>query len=220
MLLKIITLLLPWPLRRRALNHWFDFDIHPTAHIGLSWVFPKKLVMEAHAEIGHFNMVIHLDSVHMKTRATIGRSNWVTGFPSNTASLHFQHQPDRQSRLVLGDSAAITKNHHLDCTNIIEIGCFATVAGYQSQFLTHSIDVIENRQSSAPIFIGNYTFVGTNSVILGGAVLPAYSVLGAKSLLNKHHTQEWTLYGGVPARALSKIPVTAKYFTRMEGFVF
>lgn len=176
--------------------------------------------MEAHAAIGHFNVVIHLDSVHLKTHSTIGRSNWVTGFPSGTASPHFRHQPARQSRLVLGDSAAVTKNHHLDCTNAIEIGCFATVAGYQSQFLTHSIDLVENRQSSAPISIGDYTFVGTNSVILGGAVLPAYSVLGAKSLLNKPHTEEWMLYGGVPARALSKIPATAKYFTRTEGFVF
>ena len=176
--------------------------------------------MEAHAEIGHFNVIIHLDSVHLKTYSTIGRSNWVTGFPSSTASLHFRHQPARQSRLVLGDSAAVTKNHHLDCTNAIEIGRFATVAGYQSQFLTHSIDVFENRQSSAPISIGDYTFVGTNSVILGGAVLPAYSVLGAKSLLNKPHTEEWTLYGGVPAGALSRIPATAKYFTRTEGFVF
>ena len=67
----------------------------------------------------------------------------------------------------MGESAAITKNHHIDCTNTIEIGAFSTVAGYQTQFLTHSIDVLENRQHSAPIRIGPYTFVGTNSVVLG-----------------------------------------------------
>jgi len=37
------------------------------------------------------------------------------------------------------------------------------------------IGVMENRQHSSPISIGDYTFVGTNVVILGGASLPAFS---------------------------------------------
>ena len=176
--------------------------------------------MEAHAEIGHFNMAIHLDEIHMKAQSTIGRGNWITGFPSGISSPHFRHQLARHSKLLLGDSAAITKNHHIDCTNTIEVGRFSTIAGYQSQFLTHSIDVIENRQSSSPILIGDYTFVGTNSVILGGAILPSYSVLGAKSLLNKAYSEEWILYGGVPAQKINSIPPTAKYFFRTEGFVY
>lgn len=211
---------MPWSLRRWALNSWFEFEIHPTARIGLSWVFPTKLVMEAGAKIGHFNIIIHLDSVHMKVQSIVGRGNWITGFPSGTSSPHFSHQPTRQSKLILGDSAAITKNHHIDCTNTIKIGCFATIAGYQSQLLTHSIDVFENRQNSEPISIGDYTFVGTNSVILGGAILPSYSVLGAKSLLNKSYNEEWALYGGTPAKKISNIPKSAKYFIRSEGFVY
>ena len=111
------------------------------------------------------------------------------------------------------------QNHHIDCTNIITIGNFSTVAGYQSQLLTHSIDVMESRQHSAPISIGDYTFVGTNVVILGGASLPAFSVLGAKSLLNKSFTEQYTLYGGVPAKAIAPIDKQAKYFNRHEGFV-
>ncbi|RZJ91835.1 MAG: acyltransferase, partial [Hymenobacter sp.] len=151
----------------------------------------------------------------------IGRSNWITGFPTGSKSRHFQHQAaTRRAELCLGEGAAITKNHHIDCTNRIEIGAFATVAGYHSQLLTHSINVFENRQDSVPISIGAYTFVGTNSVVLGGAVLPARSVLGAKSLLNKAYTDEWMLYAGVPARPVSTISPTAKYFTRTEAFVY
>jgi acetyltransferase-like isoleucine patch superfamily enzyme len=121
--------------------------------------------------------------------------------------------------LQLGESAQITKNHHIDCTNLISIGKFSTIAGYQSQLLTHSIDLFENRQSSSPIIIGAYTLVGTNVVVLGGAVLPAYSILGAKSLLNKPFTEEWKLYGGVPAKMLADVSRDAKYFTRTEGFI-
>ena len=220
LILKVITCLLPWPLRRYALQSWFGFELHPTSRIGLAWVFPQKLIMAAGSSIGHFTVAIHLENIQLKEQASIGRNNWITGFPSNSNSLHFKHQVDRQSKLLLGESSAVTKNHHLDCTNTIEIGRFATVAGYQSQFLTHSIDVFENRQDSAPIIIGAYSFVGTNSVVLSGAILPAYSVLGAKSLLNKSYVEEWRLYGGVPAKELSIIPKTAKYFTRNEGFVF
>jgi hypothetical protein len=56
--------------------------------------------------------------------------------------------------------------------------------------------------------------------VLGGSILPSHSVLGAKSLLNKSHADEWKLYAGIPAKALSEIPQDAKYFTRSEGFVY
>jgi acetyltransferase-like isoleucine patch superfamily enzyme len=220
LLLKIVSCLLPWSLRRLVLKRCFGFDLHPTSHIGLAWVFPNKLSMGAGAYIDHFTIAINLDSISMGEQAIIGRSNWITGFPVNDSSKHFQHQPDRRAELVLGKAAAITKNHHLDCTNSLIIGAFSTVAGYHSQFLTHSINVVDGRQDSAPIHIGAYTFIGTNVVVLGGAVLPSYSVLGAKSLLNKPYTDEWTLYGGVPARPVGNIPHTAKYFSRTDGFVY
>jgi acetyltransferase-like isoleucine patch superfamily enzyme len=221
MLLKLLSLLLPWPLRYRALKRWFGFDLHPTARIGWAWVFPRRLIMGPNTYIDHLTVAINLDLVHLSTGAIIGRSNWITGFPTNTDSRHFQHQkPERRAELWMGEYAAVTKNHHLDCTNRIEIGAFATVAGYNSQLLTHSIDVFESRQDSAPITIGAYTFLGTNIVILGGSTLPSHSVLGAKSLLNKVYTDEWMLYAGVPARPVSPIAPTAKYFTRKKGFVY
>ncbi|WP_242693359.1 acyltransferase [Sabulibacter ruber] len=186
----------------------------------MAWVFPKKLVMGSGAHIDHFTVAINLDCIEMKEDTTIGRSNWITGFPTQTQSQHFHHKENRRAELKLHTGAAITKNHHIDCTDLITIGAFATVAGYDSQLLTHSIDVVKNRQDCAPITIGDYAFVGTNVVILGGATLPAYSVLGAKSLLNKKHREEWMLYGGVPAKAINEIPSRAKYFTRTESFVY
>jgi acetyltransferase-like isoleucine patch superfamily enzyme len=221
MLLKLLSFLLPWSLRRRALGRWFGFDLHPTARIGLAWIFPRRLIMGPGTYIDHFTVAINLDLVELGKGATIGRSNWITGFPTQGESRHFRHQAgERRAELRLGEQAAITKNHHIDCTHLIEIGPFSTVAGYNSQLLTHSINVFENRQDSAPIYIGAYTFVGTNSVVLGGAKLPPRSVLGAKSLLNKAYTDEWMLYAGVPAKAIGAIPATAQYFTRTEGFVY
>ncbi len=57
-------------------------------------------------------------------------------------------------------------------------------------------------------------------MLLGGAALPDYSVLGAKSLLNKAFTETHHLYGGVPARAIQPIPAAdTAYFHRTEGHV-
>lgn len=219
MFLKIISCLLPWKLRRPLLNLYFGYQIHPKAKIGIAWVFPKILKMAEGAYIDHFTIAIHLDEIIMGPGAFIGRNNWITGFPTATQSVHFQHQQNRKAVLLLKQFASVTKNHHLDCTNTIEIGAFSTIAGYDSQFLTHSINILDNRQDSSPIKIGDYTFVGTNVVVLGGAVLPDYCVLGAKSLLNKAYTEKWKLYGGVPAKVLSTIPADAKYFSRENGFV-
>jgi acetyltransferase-like isoleucine patch superfamily enzyme len=219
MFLKILSFLLPWSLRRRALNSWFGFEIHPSAKIGLSWIFPRKLKMEAGASIDHFSVAIHLDFMLMGAQSSIGRGNWITGLSTDNNTRHFTHQPERKAALEMGESSNITKNHHIDCSNLISIGRFSTVAGYNSQFLTHSVDLGENRQSSAPIIIGDYTFVGTNVVVLGGSHLPPYSVLGAKSLLNKAYTEEWKLYGGVPAKMLADISREAKYFSRTDGFI-
>ena len=133
---------------------------------------------------------------------------------------YFAHQINRDSQLIIGEHSAITKQHHIDCTSSITIGKFTTIAGYDSQLLTHSIDIFENRQDSHPIEIGDYCFVGTNVIILGGSKLPNYTVLGAKSLLNKQYTDTHALYGGVPAKKIRAITQDAKYFLREKGFVY
>jgi acetyltransferase-like isoleucine patch superfamily enzyme len=218
--LSIIFFLLPWSIRRRLLNLTFGFKIHPTAYIGFSLILPRSLCMSEQAHIGHLVTAIHLDEIFMGQKSYIDRGCWITGFPSKTSSEHFVHQNNRVSRLSLGRHSAITKNHHFDCTSPIEIGEFTTIAGYHSQFLTHSIDLQSNRQNSNPIKIGDYCFIGTDVVILGGAVLPSYCVLGAKSLLNKAFSEEWSLYAGVPAVHKKHIDPQDKYFSRNVGFVF
>ncbi len=218
--INILIQFLPWSCKRFLLVRLYGYQIHPKARIGFSYIFPKHLVMEEGANIGHFNVAIHLDKLVMGRNTTIVRSNWITGFPTGTSSKHFAHQKDRKSELIIGNESAITKNHHIDCTNRIVIGDYVTMAGYRSQLLTHSIDVYEGRQSSNPISIGDYSFVSTGVILLGGCKLPAYSVLAAGSVLTKNFHDEYVLYGGVPAKPIKELPHDAAYFIRQEGFVF
>jgi len=220
LLIKIIAVILPWPLKRFMLVQFFKYEIHPSARIGLSWIYPKKLIMDAGSQIGPFNVAVHLDLISIGKQSSIARGNWITGFSSHTNSKHFVHQKDRQSNLIIGQHSAITKNHHIDCTNMITIGNFVTVAGYSSQLLTHSINIELNIQDSQPISIGDYCFVGTASTVLGGAALPAYCVLGANSLLNKSFTNTYRLYGGNPSKEIKELSQDFKYFNREVGFVY
>jgi acetyltransferase-like isoleucine patch superfamily enzyme len=215
---RLLIVLLPWWVRRRILIWTYGFELHPTARIGFSWIFPRHLVMAEGARIGHFNVAIHLERIEMAQHSVIDRSNWITGYPSAMAG-HFAHLPTRDPALRMGAHSAITKRHHIDCTEYVEIGAFATIAGYGSQLMTHSIDLEQNRQDAAPIIIGEYCFVGTDVVVLGGSRLPPRSVLGAKALLNKPYEAPEMLYGGVPARPLKPLPPGQKYFSRVSGFV-
>jgi acetyltransferase-like isoleucine patch superfamily enzyme len=217
-LFRLFVVLLPWGLRRHVLRMVYGFELHPTSWIGWSWVFPKTLVLGEHARIGHLNVVVHLERMELGAHATIDRGNWITGFPRDNGR-HFVHRTGRNPALIMGAHSAVTKNHHLDCTERIEIGAFTTIAGYRSQLLTHSIDLERCRQDAAPIAIGEYCFIGTNVVILGGAKLPARSALGAKALLNQAYLEEGQLYAGVPAKRIQALSPDAAYFRRTTGFV-
>jgi acetyltransferase-like isoleucine patch superfamily enzyme len=217
-LLALLSLFLPWPWRRAILERCFGYQIHPTARIRCAWVRPKRLIMEAGTEIGTFTICKNLDLIRMHAHSSIGRGNWITGFPSGP-SPHFAHEQDRRPELILGEHAAITNRHLIDCTNRVTIGRFTTFAGFHSQILSHSIDLETCRQSSAPVTIGDFCFVGTNCVLLGGSALPSYSVLGAKSLLNKPFSETYSLYGGVPARHLKALAPEFHYFRRTVGMV-
>jgi carbonic anhydrase/acetyltransferase-like protein (isoleucine patch superfamily) len=217
-ILMLLSLCLPWAMRRSLLEKQFGCKIHSTCKIGFAWILPSRLVMEEGSRIDHLTVCKNIDLLHLKAHSSIGRGNWITGFPLGP-SRHFAEEKDRQPRLIVGEHSAITHRHLIDCTNSVTIGDFTTIAGFQSQIITHTIDIERNSQTSAPVRIGNYCFVGTNSVLLGGSALPDFCVLGAKSLLNKALTETYQLYGGVPARPIQKLSPDCKYFQRTEGFV-
>jgi acetyltransferase-like isoleucine patch superfamily enzyme len=218
-LLGFVSLLLPWSLRRAFLEKQFGYSIHPSSRIGFAWIFPQRLVMEEGARIGHLSLCKEIDLLHLGAHAIVGQLNWITGFPSGS-SRHFAHQPDRRAELIIEKHAGISSRHFIDCTARITIGAFATIGGFRSQLLTHSIDFAAGRQTAEPIDIGEYCFTGTNSVVLGGSALPHHSILGAQSLLNKKWDEPYRLYGGVPARPIKELSGELEYFRRVEGFVW
>lgn len=219
LVISLVTIVFPWQIRRLLLNALLGYKIHSTARIGFSIIIPEQLEMDSGARIGNLNVCKTIRMLKMKENSVISTMNWITAGAPQNSKRFFNQRPDRNSLLSLGHHASITLRHIIDCTDKVEIGCFATIAGYNSQIITHSINLIEAKQSCSPILIGDYCMVGTNCVILPGAILPNYCVLGASSLLNKELTQEYALYGGVPVKFIKKITPDISYFTRKTGYI-
>lgn len=210
---KVLLIFCPWRIRRVLLNKFWKYQIHPKARIGLSYIYPKHLIMEENAYIGHLNVAIHLELIHMKRDCSISQKNWITGFPLDNKT-NFQDFPNRKPYLIMEADSAITKQHLIDCTDTVTIGSLTSVGGYGTQILTHSTSLQTNKQGCAPISIGHHCFVGTRSIILPGAKLPDQSVLGAGAVLKKVFTESFALYGGVPAKFIKKMDSSCAFFNR------
>jgi len=218
MLGRAITVCLPWRLRRLVLIWLWRYQIDSSAYIGRSWIFPERLIMGPGSRIGHLNVCKGLVLLQLEDSASVAHLNWMTAYPLSSGP-HFANEIDRRPELIIGRHAAVTSRHLLDCTNRISVGGFATVAGFRSQLLTHSIDLHACRQVSAPIDIADYCFIGSAVVILPGSQMPYASVLGANSTYRGQFTEEHSLYSGVPARWCRRLPDDDQYFRRATGFV-
>lgn len=208
----------PWPIRSFILRLFFGCTIHKSAKIGFSLVFPEKIFMGPNTSIGHLNVIkgVNLD---LSEHSVIGNLNWISGIPISCKDPHYTTNVSRCSQLILKSHAAITNRHWLDCTDSITVGQYSIMAGFRSQFLTHSISLAESVQKCSPVVIGDYSFVGTGVIVLHGSRLPSYSVLGAGAVLNKPYEDMYCLYAGNPARLVKKLDMDMTYFSRTDGYV-
>jgi serine acetyltransferase len=212
-------LMFPWKLRRWMLMAFFGYKIHPTARIGYSLILSDRLEMGENSRIGHLTVCRGVNLIKLAESALIGNLNWITGLSIKDKTF-YSDEDHRRPELILDAHAAITNRLMIDCNNTIHVGRFSIVAGWGSQILTHSPDLKRSRQTSKPVRVGEYCFVGTRCILLPGSELPDYSILGAGSVLNKVYTEKYYLYGGVPARAVKALPSDFGYFLRKTGYIF
>ncbi|MEM9646366.1 MAG: acyltransferase, partial [Planctomycetota bacterium] len=194
---QLVGWALPWVARRFILKRVLGYQVHSKAFVGRSIILANSVALDEGALIGNWNVLKNLDRLEMRSHSSITSRNLVT---ASGVPLRDESGETCQRELILEEHSAITIGHLIDANHSIVIGRFSTVAGYGSQLLTHSIDLVDCEQRAKRIKIGQYCFVGTRCVLLGGAALPDHCVLGAMSLLNKEFVDGFRLYGGTPAR--------------------
>lgn len=201
--------LLPACRAKNRLLAVFGHRIAPgaTARSNLVWRV-GAFEMAPHSRINRWNLVKGLKSVRLAPYATIGKNNIITAHAAYA-------KLSNGARLVLGEHAYVTSRHAMDCSGSLILGPYSALAGFGSQVLTHSIDLSRNAQTAYPIEIAERSFVGARCLLLGGARLPARSVLGAGSVLTDAERTEQGLWAGVPAQF--KKQVEGEWFDRTEG---
>lgn len=210
---QLVVGVLPHSKVKRVLLRSFGHRIDPTATIGpvLLWRV-SRLQMSEGSVIRAFNVLRDLERVTLAQGASIGSWNWIS------AARPFLRTSKDAGALELETEAAVTSRHYVDCSGGVAVGAFAIVGGQRTTILTHSIDFRTSEQTAERVTIGRHSFVGTNSVVLKGASLPAASVLAAGSVLGRTRGDARSgLWVGNPAtwgKALD-----GEFFTRAKGYV-
>jgi acetyltransferase-like isoleucine patch superfamily enzyme len=215
---QLFILPFPWIVRKMVLQIILNIEFEKGSKIGYSVFLARKSILRENAVIKNFTFVNEIDFFEMGAFSKIGNRNWITG-SSSELNKGYKASPYRKCEFIIGEQTRITANHHFDCNGGIYIGKYTTIAGMNTQILTHGIDLIESVQKADRTIIGNYCFVGTRCIILKGAVLPNNCLLAAGAVLTKNYEESEMIYAGVPAKAVKKIPIDAKYFFRKSGNV-
>lgn len=215
-LVQLPLLVLPWGWRRPLLARFLGYRIDPTARVRCALISADEVFIGPYALVDHLTIVKGLAALRLEAYAQIGRGNRITGFPLS-GKRYFHEFPDRAPRLTLGEHAHVLHQNIVDCTDSVTIGAFSLVAGWKQQIITHGISLRTANQSCAPVVIGRYCLVGTGCILLKGARLPDYSVLGAGSVLRGHYEETYKLYSGVPAVPVSDLDPGLGFFHRLHG---
>ena len=213
-LLALLMTVLPSPVKRRLGRRLFGWEIHPTAYIGPSLILANRLVMGPRSSIGPLNVIRGVEEVRLGEGARISGRNWISGFPLGIDQ--FPRSPNRHPALILGRYAVVTVGHKIDCSDRVELGDYSAIAGFQTTVLTHSLDLFRDVQVSAPVVLGEHAAVMTDCMLLSGTRIPSFSIVSAGSVVNTKLTEEYTFYGGNPARAMRTLPENLGFFQR-EG---
>ncbi len=210
----VLMMWLPSRLKRGVARRLLGWDIHPTAYLGRSVVIVGHLSMGPGATIGPRNVIRGLDELRLGEGASIATRNHIAGWPK--ASPAFPHSPERRPSLILGDHALISDNHDIDCADRVELGAHAALAGFRCQVLTHSLNLVRDRQEARPVEIGHHAAVMAGCILQSGTRVSPRSIVSAGSVVTTALTDELTFYRGNPAEAVRELPETLQFFLRGE----
>ncbi len=214
-LLAVIALL-PGFVKRPLYRGLFRYRIGRGVRIGLVILDAGTVELGDGTDIGHLNLITRVGSFITGRSVRIGSLNIIRGGErvrlgdyAEVMRLNVLNAiPDHDcttspaSRLEIGRGAVVVSGHRIDFTDEVTIGQNVIIGGRNSSLWTH------NRQSTAPIAIGDFCYLGSEVRLAPGARLAERSILGLGSVLAGAIDTPGSLVGGVPARIIR--PLTAE----------
>jgi len=111
----------------------------------------------------------------------------------------------RNIKIGVGCAPGIMPGCYIQGFDKVTIGDYSIMAP-NSAIITGNHDIYNlEKHIVAPVKIGQYCWVGMNSVILPGVILGDHVVVAAGSIVNKSFPDGYVVIGGTPARVLKII---------------
>ena len=214
--LLVVIAVLPGFVKKPLYRGLFRYRIGRGVRIGLVILDADSVELGDGTEIGHLNLITRVGSFITGKSVRIGPLNIIRGGErvrlgdyAEVMRLNVLNAiPDHDcttspaSRLEIGRGAVVVSGHRIDFTDQVTIGQNVIIGGRNSSLWTH------NRQSTAPIEIGDFCYLGSEVRLAPGARLAERSILGLGSVLAGAIDTPGSLVGGVPARIIR--PLTAE----------
>ncbi len=126
-------------------------------------------------------------------------TSWAVHF---TSKIYYPARIKRGKGVFPGDSP----NNYIEASNGIEIGDHTNL-GPGVGLISANHNLINNsvHDPAPPIRIGNYCWLGMNSVVLPGVELGDFTVVAAGAVVSSSFPEGHCVIGGVPAQILKKL---------------
>lgn len=154
-----------------------------------------------------------------RTNESPCNSNGNTEIILNTGTLLFKGKAQigcgcrilvyENGEIIFGEDFKMNNQNTLSSCNKLQFENMV-VLGHQNQIYDTDFHFLATKEgyvhnSSKPVLLGAYTFVGNRVTITKGVILPSYTIVSANSLVNKALAIEsGTIIGGIPAKPLAK----------------
>ncbi|MCC7445707.1 MAG: acyltransferase [Saprospiraceae bacterium] len=102
------------------------------------------------------------------------------------------------SKIIFSHNVLIQTSEKLHIGSYVQIGEFTSIRDTTHDYRTDG-NMMEGRDISRPIIIGDNVWIGRNCIIMGGAIIESGCVIGANSLV-KGHCKANGIYAGIPIK--------------------
>lgn len=164
------------------------------ARIGFGTVIFASSVTLDHCSIGRFNRFLGPMSVSVGLRADIESHNV---FDCGDWAADAEHADRYDRTLTIGEDTFITNYHFFDIAGKLSIGAGTWIAGRESQFWTHGVNVT-NRNIS----IGEKCYIGSAVKFAPGSGVGNNVIVGIGSVVTKYVEASNALVAGFPAKVV------------------
>ncbi|MEJ7848411.1 MAG: hypothetical protein WKF92_10010 [Pyrinomonadaceae bacterium] len=212
---------LPSTLACIGLRLVFGYKIGKNVRIGFSIIDADECVIGDNVSIGHLNAFVGVKKLLIGEHTRVGTLNIVRGGDEvrlgrycdilRLNEINSIREPDiineADPRFILGDGSMIAASHKIDFTDKVEFGKRVILGGRNSSIWTH------NRQSTEPVSIGDYSYIGSEIRIAPGGEIPAKCIVGIGSVITKKFESENRLIAGVPAKEVKELDADGRFLT-------